>query len=419
MKSKFYQSVRERFIRYAKIDTQSSTGADTVPSTQKQFDLAKLLLKELEEMGASDIFLDEHCCLYAKLPSNIKDRNVRSIGYLGHLDVSPDAASAGISPHVLENYGGGDIVLNADKGIVMEASLYPRLSMYIGQDLILSDGTTLLGGDDKAAIAAIMAMAEYYTEHPEIPHGDICIGFLPDEEVGLCGAKLFDIERFGAEAAYTLDGDGVGEFFEETFNGEEAFVTIKGLNVHPGTAKDIMRNAVEIAADFIAMLPAMERPQHTSGREGFYHPTSIMGSVEEAEIRLILRDHDGLRLEERHNYLVKCAETLNARLGEGSVSIKFVPGYRSMKPVVDKHPYLTEYALRAMRDCGIQPRISPMRGGTDGAVLSQRGLPCPNITAGYENAHGRFEFVPVESMAKNTELLLRLNQIYAEEFLNT
>jgi len=406
--------VIERFIRYAETDTQSAPDVEAIPSTDKQKKLALMLFEELKEMGASDVFVDEYCCVYAKIPSNIDNFSGKAVGFLAHIDTSPDAESENIKPWVLRNYQGGDIILNSELNIVMYEKTYPRLLKYIGDDLILTDGTTLLGGDDKAAITSIMETAKYFLTNPDVKHGTIVIGFTCDEEVGLGGASVIDLERLGADVAYTLDGDGLGGFYFESFNAEEAQFTIHGINVHPGTAKGIMVNAVEIGSELISMLPAFERPQYTCDREGFYHPLSFEGTVEQSFIRCIIRDHEPELLTARHNYVCKVVDRLNEIYGVGTVEVEFTNGYKSMREEIKKVPYLIEYALEAYRDCGVEPDVYAMRGGTDGSMLSQRGLPCPNITAGYENAHGRFEYVSVQSMMKNVEILVRLNEIFAE-----
>ncbi len=410
--SQFYEQVRDRLIRYAEVDTQSMVGSSTAPSTMKQKDLGRMLRDELIALGVQNVRMSDECCVYGTIPSNL-DKPCQAVGFVVHMDTSPDAPGANVKPWVLKNYDGGDIVLNEAQGIVMEAEKYPRLQLYVGNDLVLTDGTTLLGGDDKAALASVMTMVEYFCTHPEVPHGPIMIGFTPDEEVGR-GTENFDIRHFGADVAYTLDGDGLGGFCYETFNAVEAQLHIHGLSVHPGTAKDIMKNAVEIGGEFMSMLPAFERPQNTCGREGYYHPCVFEGGVEKAFLRCLIRDHEPERFEERKSYVLKCVAELNRIHGEGTVELTWVNPYSSMREVIKKVPFMIDYALEAMRGCGVEPELTAMRGGTDGSWLSQAGLPCPNITAGYENAHGRFEFVPIQSMEKNTEIVIELLKIYAE-----
>lgn len=408
----FYDKVRERMIRYARVDTQSDPNSANTPTTEKQFDLARMLFRELVSIGADDVWLDEqNCVVYGKIPSTMPDGGGRAIGFVTHMDVSPDAPSANVRPWVLENYDGGDIVLNAEKGIVMSPAEFPNLKNYIGQDLILTDGTTLLGGDDKAAIAAVMTMAERYLAHPDLLHGPISLAFTPDEEVGGL-AKDLDFDRFGAKVAYTLDGDYLGYYEDETFNASEARLLVAGRSVHPGTAKGIMINAADVAGEFLAMLPRFEKPQYTEGREGFYHVISVHASCEHAEVVLIIRDHDSMRFAQREAYVEKCAEALKAQYGESRVTLSIEQSYRSMKEVVDRHPYLVENLTAAIRAAGIEPKSIAFRGGTDGSALSARGLPCPNLSAGYENAHGRFEYVPIPSMEKNVEILLHLCTLF-------
>lgn len=412
--SEFYDQVKERFIRYAKVDTQSVCGMPTVPSTEKQWDLARMLEKEMKEMGVQDVFCDDYCNVYGTIPSTLPNGGGIALGFLGHIDTAPEASGTNVKPWVHENYQGGDILLNKELNIVLEAAKYPRFQKYLGNDLILTDGTTLLGGDDKAAVTSIMTMAEYYCKHPEVPHGPIKLGFTCDEEVGLLGADKMDVEKFGADIAYTLDGDGLGEFIYENFNGEEIQLTIHGLAVHPGTAKNIMKNAITIANEFISMLPAMERPEHTEDREGYYHPIEIHGTVENAFLRCIIRDHDKFRFSQRHDYLEKCVDALNKKYGEGTIEKHYTGRYSSMYEQIMKVPYMIDYAKQAMEECGVTMKPIPMRGGTDGACLSMKGLPCPNISAGYENAHGRFEMVSIQALEKNVEILLHLIALYSK-----
>ncbi len=410
---RFYEQVRDRFMRYVRVDSQSQAGSDSAPSTMKQKNMGRLLRDELISLGVQNVAMSEEGCVYGTIPSNLSKDTCKSVGLLAHMDTTPDASGTDVKPWVLENYQGGDIVLNKEKNIVMKSEKYPNLKKYIGQDLVLTDGTTLLGGDDKAAVAAIMTMAEYFLSHPEAPHGPIQIGFTPDEEVGR-GTENFDIDRFGADIAYTVDGDAVGGYGYETFNAEEAQLVIRGLNVHPGTAYKIMKNAVEIGGEFMAMLPAFERPQNTRGREGYYHPFVFEGTVERAFIRCLVRDHERELYEARKRYIEKCAGQLNELYGEGTVELSWTNQYFSMREVIKEVPYMIDYAKQAIRECGADIFEIAYRGGTDGAWLSQKGLPCPNITAGFENAHGRFEYVPIQSMEKNVEILIRLLTIYAE-----
>lgn len=411
--TKFYEQVKERFIRYAKVDTQSQAGVSSAPSTMKQKNLGRMLRDELAEMGVKDAELTEKGLVYGSIPSTMPDGKGISIGFVAHMDTTPDADGTDVKPWIFEKYPGGDVVLNKELGILMREADYPTLKKYVGEDIIFTDGTTLLGGDDKAAVAAIMTMAEFFCLHPEVPHGPIKLCFTPDEEVGR-STENFSVERFGADLAYTMDGDALGGMVYETFNGVEAQLTIHGLSVHPGTAKGIMKNAIEIGGEFMSMLPALERPQFTEGREGYYHPFIFDGTVEETYIRCLVRDHELDRYEERKAYVMACVEELNRRYGEGTVELKWDNVYYSMREVIKKVPFMVDYCKQAMRDCKVEPFEIAMRGGTDGSWISQMGLPCPNITAGYENAHGRFEFVSIQAMAKNVEILIRLLEIYAE-----
>jgi len=411
-KTPFYEQVRDRLIRYAKVDTQSARVSDTVPTTKKQFDLAYLLRDELIKIGAADVWLDEDkCVLYGTIPATAEGG--MAFGLVTHMDTAPDAPGADCRPWVLESYDGGDILLNPEQGIVMSPREFPNLKNYIGQDLILTDGTTLLGGDDKAAIAAVMTFAEHLLSHPELPHGPIALGFTPDEEVGGL-AKDLDLDRFGAQVAYTLDGDYLGYYEDETFNASHATLTVQGRSVHTGTAKGILINAADVAAEFVSLLPAREKPQFTEGREGFFHLVGIQGDVEKAQVDLIVRDHDPVIFARREQLLRDLAEQLAERYGAERVALTITPTYRNMKEVVDRYPFLIENLTKAIRLAGLTPRSIAFRGGTDGSALSHRGLPCPNLSAGYENAHGRFEYVPIPSMEKNVEILLHLAKLFGE-----
>ena len=407
--SQFYDTVVERMMRYARVNTQSSNNADSYPTTVCQRDLALILEKELHGIGASEVYYDEQSYIvYAKVPATVK--NAASVGLIAHMDTAPDASGAGVKPWLLKEYNGGDIVLNNEKGIVMHSADYDNLAGYIGEDLILTDGTTLLGGDDKAAISSIMTAAEYLIDHPEIPHGDVCLAFTPDEEVGGLARDL-DFDRFGSDTAYTIDGDHLGYYEYETFNASEAIVEIFGLSVHPATAKGIMINASDVAVEFLSSLPATEKPQYTEGREGFYYVTSIDSSCEYAKIRLIIRDFYRSTFENREEYLRKTAACLNNKYGKSVVSVTIKEQYRNMGEIIENAPHLVTNLKRAIEECGIEPVCEPFRGGTDGSSLSFRGLPCPNLSAGYENAHGRFEFVPVCNMEKNVEIILKLCEV--------
>ena len=407
----FYDAVRERMIRYAKVDTQSDANSARTPTTDKQFDLARMLRDELLTIGAADVWLDEtNCVVYAKIPASVPGGT--AFGLVTHMDTAPDAPGADVKPWVLEDYDGGDIVLNAEKGIVMRPADFPNLAQYRGQDLILTDGTTLLGGDDKAAIAAVMTFAEYVLKNPECPHGPVSLAFTPDEEVGGL-AKDLDLERFGAKVAYTLDGDHLGHYMDETFHASHAKLTVSGRSVHTGTAKGIMINAADLVTEFLSGLPQTEKPQYTEGREGFFHVLSISARCEHAEAELIVRDHDRAVFERREALLGTLADKLNAKYGEGTAVLTIEQTYRNMKEIVDRTPFLIENLTEAIRRAGLTPVCEAFRGGTDGSALSWRGLPCPNLSAGYENAHGRFEYVPIRSMEKNVEILLHLAGLFA------
>ena len=408
----FYGQVRDRLIRYARVDTQSSRESGETPTTKKQFDLAYMLRDELVGIGAADVCLDEEkCVVYGRVPATVEGG--KAFGLVTHMDTAPDAPGAGCKPWVLEEYDGGDILLNEEKGIVMSPREFPNLKNYVGQDLILTDGTTLLGGDDKAAIAVVMTMAEHLLRHPELPHGPIALAFTPDEEVGGL-AKDLDLARFGAQVAYTLDGDYLDYYEDETFNASHATALFRGRSVHTGTAKGIMVNAGDLAAEFVSLLPPGEKPQFTEGREGFFHLVSIRANVELAQVDLIVRDHDAGVFARREQLLRDLADQMARKYGPERVSLTIAPTYRNMKEVIDRYPFLIDNLTKAISLAGLTPRSLPFRGGTDGSALSHRGLPCPNLSAGSENAHGRFEYVPIPSMEKNVEILLHLAKLFGE-----
>lgn len=408
-----YSTVLDKFLRYVKIDTQSSEeSADKVPSTEKQRDLAKLLYEELVQLGASDVRYDaEHCYVYAVIPSNVDGKDIPAVGFIAHMDTSPAVSGRNVSPRVIENYDGNDIVLNPEKNIVTYVSDFPMLKNCVGKRLVVTDGNTLLGGDDKAGVAEIMAMAEQLLTHPEIKHGKICIGFTPDEEVGN-GVEYFDIKGFGADCAYTVDGGELGDMSYECFNAAGAVLTVTGKSVHPGYAKNIMRNAIKLAYEFIGALPD-ECPENTEGYEGFYHVDSIRGTVEEACAEYIIRDHDKAKFEQRKAVFVSTAEKLNEKYGAGTFRVDMKDSYCNMREMIEKEMYIVDNAVEAMKRAGVEPRISAIRGGTDGARLSFDGLLCPNLCTGSEGHHGRNEFACVEDMEKIVEILLNLIDIYA------
>lgn len=412
--TEFYSSVVERLMRYSRIDSQSQFYKGKWPTSDKEYDLARELVQEMQELGISNVWLDEkNCVVYGKIPASPECKDVNAVGFIAHMDTSPEAEGA-CKPWLLKAYQGGDIVLNKEKNIVMKASVYPNLKQYIGQDLVMTDGTTLLGGDDKASISSIMTMAEYYCKHPEEPHGTICLAFTPDEEVnGL--AKDLNLERFGAGIAYTVDGDGLGFYNYECFNASEGFLDISGRSVHTGHAKGIMVNAVDIAAEFMNMLPEEEKPQYTEGYEGFFHMLSCDATCESAHLHFLIRDFDEEKFHERETFVWDCVHKLQEKYGSEFISFSINEQYRNLKQIVEKYPFLIKNLKEAIESSGVKARTKAMRGGTDGSSLSFRGLPCPNLSAGYENAHGRFEYVSVQSMEKNVQILIRLCSIYADK----
>lgn len=404
----------ENFLRYVKVDTCSDEESQTMPSTMKQHELARLLAEELKAMGAEEITYDkEHCYVYATVPASRGCEEKPVLGFIAHMDTSPAVSGRDVKPRIVENYDGGDIVLNEAENVVLRVADFPELSGYAGQDLIVTDGTTLLGADDKGGIAEIMAMAEYFLTHPDVSHGKLRIGFTPDEEVGR-GADHFDVKLFGAEYAYTVDGGALGELEYENFNAAGAKLYVYGRNVHPGSAKGKMKNAILIAQEFQAMLPVFQNPMYTEKYEGFFHLDSISGTVEEVRADYIIRDHDKELFEEKKRIFLDTAAFLNRKYGDGTVVVKLKDSYYNMKEILKPHMHLVENAANAMRELGIEPRISPIRGGTDGARLSFMGLPCPNLCAGGENFHGKYEYTCVQSIEKITELLIRIAQKYAK-----
>ena len=405
------EKILDRFLRYIAIDTQSNEESESQPSAAKELDLLRLLRDELVALGV-DATLDQYGYVMASIPSNI-DKKVPAVGFIAHVDTAPDASGKDIKPQIIENYDGGAIDLKGVPGLQLKPEEFPEMLHYIGQTLITTDGTTLLGADDKAGVAEIMDAVQYIVEHPEFKHGDIKIGFTPDEEIGR-GVVKFDVERFGAEYAYTMDGGEIGELEFENFNAASAKIHIKGSNVHPGYAKGKMRNAILIGQEFNALLPALARPEHTEGYEGFFHLISFKGSVEEADFAYIIRDHDRVRFEHRKNMMTKVAEFINERYGAGTATLVLKDQYYNMREQVEPHYHIVEKAVKAMEMAGIQPKIQPIRGGTDGANLSYRGLPCPNIFAGGLNFHGKMEFVPLQSMEKAAEVIRNLIALYAE-----
>ena len=405
-------TVVDRFLQYVKFDTQSDELTNLTPSTPGQMIFAQHLEKDLRQLGLADISLDDNGYLMATLPANC-DKRVPTVGFIAHLDTSPDMSGHHVSPRIVEKYDGGDIVLNADKNIVLSPEQFPELLDYKGQDLIVTDGNTLLGADDKAGIAEIIAAVDYLKSHPEIKHGDIRIAFNPDEEIGQ-GAHKFDVKRFGADWAYTMDGGAIGELEYENFNAAVARVTFKGRNVHPGYAKHKMINSIRIANQFAIMLPRWETPEHTEGYEGFYHLVGIEGNVEQTVITYIIRDHDRDRFERRKKELEHLTRKINNEFPD-CATIEIKDQYYNMLEKIKPVMHIIDVAKAAMERAGVKPVVQPIRGGTDGAQLSFKGLPCPNIFAGGLNFHGRYEFVPIPSMERATDTIVEICKIVAEE----
>lgn len=398
----------KKFLRYVKVDTQSDEASATTPSTEKQHHLAQLLVSELEAMGAADITYDRaHCYVYASVPATegCEDRAV--LGFIAHMDTSPAVSGTGVKPRIVEKYDGEDIVLNREENIIFRVEDFPEVRRLKGKDLIVTDGTTLLGADDKAGIAEIMAAAEYLLTHPEIRHGRIRLGFTPDEEIG-AGADHFDVKLFGADYAYTVDGGELGELEDETFNAASGRITVHGRSVHPGSAKGKMVNSILIAQEFNGLLPVFQNPMYTCGYEGFFHLDGIRGNVEETVADYIIRDHDKGLFEEKKALFLACADFLNRKYGEGTVTAEVEDSYYNMKEALKPYRHLVENAKDALCELGVEPVITPIRGGTDGARLSFMGLPCPNLCTGGGNYHSRFEYACVQSMEAVTELLVKL-----------
>ena len=401
-------TVVDRLIRYAKVYSESDyhAGRTVTPSTDRQFDMAKLLVEELHGLGIENARYDDKCYVYATLDATPGCEQLPAIGLIAHMDTTPDMTGKDVKPQII-HYTGGDVVLNREQNIVMEAAQFPELQKFVGQELVCTDGTTLLGADDKAGVAEIMSAVEYLLQHPELPHGRIAVGFTPDEEVGQ-GADHFDVEGFGAAVAYTVDGGELGELEYENFNAANAGVYFHGVNIHPGSAKNKMKNAILIALEFAGMLPPAETPAHTEGYEGFYHLHDMKGSETEAELHYILRDHDRARFEARKEYLGRAADYLNAKYGAGTVELVLRDSYYNMREQIEPHMYLILRARAAMEAAGVTPVEVPIRGGTDGARLSYMGLPCPNLCTGGVNFHGVHEYIPAQALTKMTEVLVNL-----------
>ena len=405
------EKLMDRFLRYVAVETTSVEDSPSQPSTAKQLNLLRMLRDELQEMGI-EVELDEYGYVMATIPSNV-DREVPAIGFIAHVDTSPDASGKDIKPQIIPNYDGNDIVLNKEKGIVLRVSEFPELKQYAGQTLITTDGTTLLGADDKAGVAEIMYAAQYMMEHPDFKHGDIKIGFTPDEEIGR-GVVKFDVKKFGAKYAYTIDGGEIGELEYENFNAAAAKIHIQGSNIHPGYGKDKMVNSMLIAMELNAMLPVEQRPRFTEGYEGFFHLTDINGTVEETTMSYIIRDHDRGKFEEKKDLLTSIAAFLNRKYG-GVVTLELKHQYYNMRQEVEPHFFIVEKAMKAMKMANVKPKVQPVRGGTDGANLSFMGLPCSNLFAGGHNFHGKYEYVPLESMMKAAEVILNIVTLFQAE----
>ena len=405
------EKILNRFLRYVSVDTQSNEESETQPSAAKEWNLLKMLREELQALGV-EVTLDEYGYVMATLPSNL-DRDVPAVGFIAHVDTAPDASGADVKPQIIENYDGGAIDLKGVPGLQLKPEEFPEMLHFVGQTLITTDGTTLLGADDKAGVAEIMTAVQYLVEHPEVKHGKICIGFTPDEEIGR-GVVKFDVPRFGADYAYTMDGGEIGELEFENFNAASAKLHIQGRNVHPGNAKGKMKNAILIGQELNSLLPVDQRPEYTEGYEGFFHLISFKGSVEEADFAYIIRDHDRTKFEAKKVLIQQVTDFINTKYGEGTATLVLKDQYYNMREQVEPHYFIIEKAIKAMEMAGIKPKIQPIRGGTDGANLSFKGLPCPNIFAGGLNFHGKMEYVPLQSMEKATEVILNLVKLFAE-----
>jgi tripeptide aminopeptidase len=402
-------NITERFLNYTKFDTQSSEESESVPSTAKQLVFAEYLKKELEDEGLSDVEMDDKGYIYATLKSNIKDK-VPTIGFIAHYDTSPDCSGENVQAQIINNYTGCDILLSAEDSIVLSPKKFPELLQHVGEDLIVTDGHTLLGADDKAGIAEIVQAMCYLRDHKEIKHGDIRVAFNPDEEIGM-GAHHFDVEKFGCEWAYTMDGGDVGELEFENFNAASAKISIKGISVHPGYAKDKMVNANRLAVEFAAMLPADETPETTEDYQGFFHLIGLKGCTEGAQLSYIIRDHDRKKFEARKDFIEECVAKMNEKYGEGTVTAEVKDQYYNMKEKIDPQMHVIDLVLKAMQECGVAPKVKPIRGGTDGAQLSFKGLPCPNIFAGGVNFHGPYEFISIQSMQKAMDVVVKICEL--------
>lgn len=405
--------VVERFLKYVKYHTTSDENSNTFPSTEGQLIFARELAKELKELGLSEVEVDENGYVTALLPANT-DKKIPTIGFIAHMDTSPDMCGKDVKPQIIENYDGNDIVLNKEKGIILSTSEFPELKNYIGKTLITTDGTTLLGADDKAGIAEIITAIEYLINHPEIEHGNVKIAFTPDEEIGR-GVDKFNVKKFACDFAYTVDGGELGTIEYENFNAASAKIKIHGRNVHPGTAKGKMKNSILIGIELQNMLPELERPEHTEGYQGFYHLNNFQGTVEETSMYYIIRDFDKQPFSDKKEYIKSIVEALNKKYGEGTVELELKDQYYNMREVIEKHMHIVETAMEALRSLGIEPKVVPIRGGTDGARLSFMGLPTPNLFTGGHNFHGKYEFIPIHAMEKAVEVIVKIVELYGKK----
>lgn len=410
-------STVERFLRYVKVDTQSKSDVEDYPSTAKQLDLLRMLQEELQEIGAQNVRMAKEGYVMATIPATPGMEQVPAIGFIAHVDTSDAVSGADVKAQIVENYDGTAILLNEEQGIYLDPAKYPAMLKHVGEDFIVTDGTTLLGADDKAGVAEIMGAAEYLINHPEVPHGTVQIAFTPDEEVGR-GVEFFDIEDFGAQFAYTVDGGDLGEIEYENFNAANMRVIIQGNSIHPGSAKGMMLNAILVGMEFQSMLPAFENPAYTEGYEGFYHMTEMNGCCEKATMEYILRDHDAEKLAQKEAFFAETARFLNMKYGEGTVKVVRLSGYRNMKEQILPHMHLIENAKAALESIGVTPVVMPIRGGTDGANLSWEGLPCPNLCTGGANYHGCYEYITVQNLEKCTEMILAILKVYANAPFN-
>lgn len=406
-------TVTERFLKYIAVDTTSDPSSDTFPSTKSQLDFAAMLEEEMKAMGLTDVTLDSYGYVFGTIPSTIENYQGKILGFIAHMDTSCAESGKNIHPQIIKNYDGQDLILNKEQNIVMRPRDFSNLSQYKGQDLIVTDGTTLLGGDDKAGIAEILTAAEYLLTHPEIPHGPIRVGFTPDEEIGQ-GTDHFDVERFGADFAYTMDGGECGELEYENFNAAEGIADFHGVSIHPGSAKDKMINALRLAMEYESLMPSNQRPECTEGREGFIHLDSLQGSVDHARSEYIIRDHDMALFQEKKKHMQNMAQIMNIKYGYEAVSLKIEDSYFNMKEKIEPHRFLIDNVLKVYEKLGIQPKIQPIRGGTDGAQLSFKGLPCPNLGTGDHNCHGHFEFTCIQSMEKSVEVIIELVKLWEQ-----